>query len=105
MDKTEIQSIIEKQKLFFESGRTLDINYRLDVLKRLKALIIKHEKDVFEALRADFNKPEFETYSSDNHHQRQNQSGTYFTIAQKQQREIYFHLDDIGRPTQTVQKR
>jgi aldehyde dehydrogenase (NAD+) len=66
MDKTEIQTIIEKQKLFFESGRTLDINFRLDVLKRLKATIIKHEKDVYEALRADFNKPEFETYASEN---------------------------------------
>lgn len=66
MDRSEIQNIIEKQKQFFESGVTLDVNYRLDILKRLKALLLKHEKDFYEALRADFNKPEFETYASEN---------------------------------------
>ena len=66
MDKSEIQNIINRQKDFFESGTTLDVNFRLDVLKRLKALLIKHEKDCYEALRADFNKPEFETYASEN---------------------------------------
>jgi len=66
MDRIEIQNIIGKQKQFFESGATLDVNYRLDALKRLKALLLKHETDFYEALRADFNKPEFETYASEN---------------------------------------
>ena len=66
MDRIEIQTIIEKQKQFFESGVTLDVNFRLDTLKRLKAVMIKHEADVYEALKADFNKPVFETYASEN---------------------------------------
>lgn len=45
MDHIEIQNIIEKLKQFFESGVTLDVNYRLDALKRLKALLLKHETD------------------------------------------------------------
>jgi aldehyde dehydrogenase (NAD+) len=66
MDRVEIQNIIEKQKQFFESGTTLDVNYRLDALKKLKVLMLKHESDFYEALRADFNKPAFETYASEN---------------------------------------
>jgi aldehyde dehydrogenase (NAD+) len=66
MDHIEIQNIIERQKQYFESGITLDVNFRLDALKRLKALLINHETDFYEALRADFNKPEFETYASEN---------------------------------------
>jgi len=66
MDRTEIQNIINRQKLYFESGITLDVNFRLNVLKRLRSLLIKHEADFYEALRADFNKPEFETYASEN---------------------------------------
>jgi hypothetical protein len=31
MDQFEIQNIIEKQKQFFKSGATLDVNFRLDV--------------------------------------------------------------------------
>ena len=59
MDKIEIQNIIEKQKKFFESGKTLDTNFRLEILKQMKSLLIKHETDFYEALRADFNKPDF----------------------------------------------
>ncbi len=66
MEHSEIQNIIEKQKQFFESGITLDVNFRLDVLKKLRNLLINHEHDVYEALRLDFGKPAFETYASEN---------------------------------------
>lgn len=66
MDRVEIQNIIKRQRQFFESGLTLDVNYRLEALKKLKAVMLKHESDFYEALRADFNKPEFETYASEN---------------------------------------
>ena len=66
MDQIGIQNIIERQKNYFESGATLDVNFRLDALRRLKAVLIKHESDIYEALRADFSKPEFETFASEN---------------------------------------
>ena len=66
MNRIDIQNIIKNQKQFFESGVTLDVNHRLDALKRLKALLLKHETDFYEALRADFNKPAFETHASEN---------------------------------------
>jgi aldehyde dehydrogenase (NAD+) len=66
MNQIDIQNIIKSQKQFFESGATLDVNHRLDALKRLKALLLKHEADFYEALKADFNKPAFETHASEN---------------------------------------
>jgi aldehyde dehydrogenase (NAD+) len=66
MDRIGIQNIINKQKHYFESGITLDVNFRLDALRRLRQVLINHETDIYEALRADFNKPEFETHASEN---------------------------------------
>jgi aldehyde dehydrogenase (NAD+) len=66
MIQSEIQDIIERQTHFFASGITLDVQFRLDALKRLRGLLINHEKDIYKALMADFNKPAFETYASEN---------------------------------------
>lgn len=65
MDKTEIGQILENQKRFFASGRTLDINYRLENLKKLRNLILDHEEELIEALRKDFGKPAFEVLATE----------------------------------------
>jgi aldehyde dehydrogenase (NAD+) len=66
MNIIEIQNIINKQKQFFESGITLDVNFRLDALKKLRSMIAGYESDIYEALRQDLGKPPFETYASEN---------------------------------------
>jgi len=39
-----IQEIVAKQRSFFRSGVTLDVNWRLQQLKKLKASVIAHEE-------------------------------------------------------------
>lgn len=65
MVKEEIGLILENQRRFFASGKTLDINYRLDNLKKLRSLILAHEKDLINALYNDFHKPEFEVLGTE----------------------------------------
>jgi aldehyde dehydrogenase (NAD+) len=65
MEREEISSIIEAQKKFFATGTTHDIRYRVETLKKLRAVIIKHEKDIVDAIWNDFHKPEFEVIATE----------------------------------------
>ncbi|MGL4761696.1 MAG: aldehyde dehydrogenase [Sarcina sp.] len=56
------KEVFEKQKSFFETGRTLDINFRIEQLKRLREVIKKKEEKVLEALNSDLRKSRFEGY-------------------------------------------
>ena len=60
MEKEEILFIIDAQRKFFASGKTLNTEFRLTILKKLRSLIIKHEQEIVDALWKDFHKPEFE---------------------------------------------
>lgn len=62
MTEIEIQNIIEKQKRFFASGKTLDVKYRIDALKRLKATIEKYEDKIADAIKSDLGKSKSESY-------------------------------------------
>ncbi len=57
-----IPQIVEKQRIYFQSGATLPVNHRIAALKRLYAAIEAHEAEIFEALQADLGKSDFETY-------------------------------------------
>ena len=57
----EVQAIIQRQKDFFKSGKTKDVNFRITCLKRLRKELVKREKDIAKAMYDDFRKPEFET--------------------------------------------
>jgi aldehyde dehydrogenase (NAD+) len=65
MEKDEIRSIIDSQRTFFASGKTLDIKYRLEILKKLRSVILDHEQDIIDAIWKDFHKPEFEVISTE----------------------------------------
>jgi aldehyde dehydrogenase (NAD+) len=65
MEKEEIRLIIDKQRKYFESGKTSDVRYRLEILKKLRSLIILHEQDIADALWKDFHKPEFEVIATE----------------------------------------
>ena len=60
-----IQEIVKKQKAFFETGRTKDISYRKEALKKLKQAIIEHEPEINQALKQDLNKSEMESYMTE----------------------------------------
>src|ERR1035437_382802 len=65
MEREDIRRIIESQRKYFASGKTLDINYRLEILKQLRTQIILHEKELVYALWKDFHKPEFEVVGTE----------------------------------------
>lgn len=65
MEKEEINLILDSQKKFFASGKTMSIKYRLGILKELRSLILLHEKDIVDALWKDFHKPEFEVIATE----------------------------------------
>ena len=62
MRSEEISSIVRKQKEFFALGKTHKTQYRTDALKRLRASILRHEQEVYDALKKDLGKSKSESY-------------------------------------------
>ncbi|MFB2838705.1 aldehyde dehydrogenase [Floridanema evergladense] len=56
------QEILQQQRQFFSTGKTKDIAFRLTQLKNLKQAILDNKDEIIDALKADFNKPIFESY-------------------------------------------
>lgn len=67
MEFTEerIRSIVDQQRQFFMSDRTLDVNWRIRQLKLLKQSVIDHEEEIIEALRKDLGRSAIEAYFCD----------------------------------------
>jgi len=61
----KIQEIVVNQRRFFRSGTTLDVNWRLQQLKKLKAAVIAHEEELEKALYEDLGRSRTETYLCD----------------------------------------
>lgn len=57
-----VASIIKSQRSHFASHSTLDIEYRLEALRRLRAAILKYEQPLCEALYVDLHKSYEEAY-------------------------------------------
>lgn len=57
--------MIEKQREYFRSGATLDVNFRIDKLKLLKQSILNNLDDLVKAFKEDYNKCEFDVYSTE----------------------------------------
>ena len=58
----DIKKIINKQKNYFSSNSTKDVDLRINTLKKLKSVIQENEEELYKAIYADFKKSEFETY-------------------------------------------
>ncbi len=56
------QELQERQKKFFRTHESKDIDFRLKKLNQFKSEIIRHETSIYEAIYKDFKKPFFETY-------------------------------------------
>ncbi len=59
---SSIQNYIQKQRQFFATGATRDVNFRLTQLKRLKQAILDRQDAIVAAVKADLGRPEFEAY-------------------------------------------
>ncbi|MBE5962114.1 MAG: aldehyde dehydrogenase [Lachnospiraceae bacterium] len=60
-----IHTLVEKQRAFFETDQTKDINFRRLALLKLRTGIKKHESEILEALKKDLCKAEFESYMTE----------------------------------------
>ena len=57
-----INEIIIKQKEFFNTGKTLDVKFRKENLKKLYMAVKKYEDETNKALKADLGKSDFEGF-------------------------------------------
>lgn len=62
MTEQEINSLVNRQRKYFQTGATLPVSTRVSALRRLYNAISKHEKEINEALRKDLGKSGFESY-------------------------------------------
>lgn len=58
----DIRGIVERQREFFATGKTIDVEYRLQALRRLQAAVRARERQIEQAVRADLGKSAFESY-------------------------------------------
>ncbi len=67
MEKTEesLHSLMEAQRQYYLKGCTKNINMRLAYLKKLEKEIKRNSELIVRALKDDFNKPEFEAYTTE----------------------------------------
>jgi len=60
-----VQEAVEKQRAFFRSGQTLDVNWRREQLKKLRSAMVTYEKEIEEALYQDLGRSAAEAYFCD----------------------------------------
>jgi len=60
-----VNDIIRSQREFFKTGKTKEIDFRVQQLNRLKQAVVEYKTAILEALKKDLYKPEFETYATE----------------------------------------
>ncbi|HSP06479.1 MAG TPA: aldehyde dehydrogenase, partial [Acidobacteriota bacterium] len=55
----------QAQKEFFRSGRTRDVDFRINQLRKLRDTLDRNESRIYQALQADLRKPAFEAYGGE----------------------------------------
>ncbi|MDR0700356.1 MAG: aldehyde dehydrogenase family protein [Tannerella sp.] len=59
------QQLLEKQRAFFASGRTRNVAFRIEQLKKLHRVVIEKHQDIEDSLYRDLRKPEFEAFATE----------------------------------------
>ena len=62
MSMQNIDNILESQRKFFQSGATLPVSFRIEMLKKLCNAVKKYEDKIADALKADLGKSASESY-------------------------------------------
>ena len=60
-----VHAIVERQRAFFRTGKTFDVNFRIEMLKKLKQSVLDHREMLEKALYDDLNKSPIEAYLCD----------------------------------------
>jgi aldehyde dehydrogenase (NAD+) len=62
LTQAPIKDIIRKQRDFFATGKTKDVEWRIEQLKRLKQAVVDAQEAIVNAVKADLGRPDFEAY-------------------------------------------
>ena len=62
MTSSEIQSLLEKQRIYYRSGVTIPVKFRIEQLKKLYATVKKYQNEINDALTADLGKSHYEGF-------------------------------------------
>lgn len=62
MTSEHIQSLLEKQRIYYKTGATLPVGFRIAQLKKLYDTIKKYETEINDALRSDLGKSHYEGF-------------------------------------------
>lgn len=62
MTNSEIEELLEKQRKYYKTGETLELEFRIKQLKKLYIVIRKYENEINEALKEDLGKSSFESF-------------------------------------------
>ncbi|MBE5732477.1 MAG: aldehyde dehydrogenase [Clostridiales bacterium] len=65
MNNNDLTNLLDSQRKYFQSGATLPINFRVQMLKKLYATILKYKADIVDALYSDLRKSAYESYMSE----------------------------------------
>ena len=60
-----VHAIAERQRAYFRTGKTLDVNFRIGQLKKLRQAVLDHREMLEQALYEDLNKSPIEAYLCD----------------------------------------
>ena len=61
----KLKHIVEEQRIFFRTGKTLDISWRLEQLRKLKRMVEEHEKELEDSMAVDLGRTPEEAYFCD----------------------------------------
>jgi len=56
-----LESVLQKQRVFFKTGQTRDIDFRIKNLQKLEFILRQNESQLFTAIQSDFKKSVFDT--------------------------------------------
>ena len=62
MTEQEINSLVGRQRKYFQTGATLPVSVRITALRGLYTAIVKYENEIHDALKKDLGKSGFESY-------------------------------------------
>ena len=57
-----MDQLLKKQRTFFQSGKTLDVDFRIQMLKKLRSAVNEFENEITAALREDLGKSDYEGF-------------------------------------------
>ena len=62
MTETEIKQLLEQQQVYYKSGITIPVKFRIEQLKKLYATVKKYETEINDALKSDLGKSHYEGF-------------------------------------------